>query len=245
MAEHPPSHPWHRALARLPGARWIDENGLVAIASGHEYAGFNVVLAADGAAAIDRAAAMMATGAWTRHSPGPIPDRLDDLLLARGYHPRTLDLVTAELAALHLPAQPDVSALHHPDDIAGCSDMIAEVFAVPEAQRPEFHRVYAALATGPAPPWQLFGLRQWGTVIAACVLATADDHVEIHAAVTSPVARGHGLAARVVTEALRRARAAGGRTIVADTEPGGTVMARRLGLRRAGVLRQLARVTHR
>lgn len=234
-------YPWHRALARLPGARWIDEGGLLAIASGSSYAGFNVVLDVDGFDAAERAAAMMATGAWTRWSPGPLADRLDERLLASGYRPRVLDVVTGELPGLALPEQPEVAAIREPAEIDVCSDMIADVFAVPADQRAELRRAYATLATGPAPPWQIFGLRRWGTVVAACVLAIGDELVEIHAAATSPVARGRGFAAMVVGEALRCARAAGKRTIVAQTEPGGTVLAQRLGLRRIGVMRQLAR----
>lgn len=244
--------PWHRALATLPGARWCDEDGLTLVHTGSPFAGFNVVLRAEGADAVERAAHWTSHGAWTRFSPGATRDTLDERLVAAGFAERTLvvmagalDDLTLEPHTHHTP-DPDgqtveVGVARSPAEVSACADLMAESFGIAASLRAEFRRVHVALGAGDATRCALFALRAWGAVVSTCMCLDDGDRVSVSGLSTLPSAWGRGFAAQVGAAALRHARSRGARRVVVSTEPGGRVVAGRLGLVEVGVLRHLHR----
>lgn len=235
-------YPWYRALATLPGAVWLEEGGFTAVHTGSAFAGFNAVLHAQGPAAVERAMACMAEGAWTRWSPGQSPDALDLRLVERGYRADLLTVMALDLDAARLDPRPAPTfCARTVADLEASADLIIDTFAIDPAHRAELRRIHVHLGSGHTPPWTVFGARVFGVLAAVGILAHDGEAASIHGIATCAGGRQRGLARAVTDAALRHARALGVRTMVVSTTPGGRVVAERLGFVEVGALRQLAR----
>lgn len=228
----------YQSFLALPGARWIETDEIVGVATGLPISFFSGIATTRlrDESGIDRAVSAFApSGAPFRWwiSPSAEPANLAALLQARGFR-HVYDAGGMVAAREDVPlSRSSPVPIRQVTELREWAEVLMRVFDRPAHEAEVWMRAYET----PLPGWASFAAYEGSNVIATSSVLCAGDLAGIYHVATMPVARRRGIGAAITLEAMRFAFDRGAKHAVLQSSEMGVPVYRSLGFRDVAPLR--------